>query len=71
MYLSFHNDIISNIDTINTYCNFSVKFSLRDNHDVAMFPKASSNYSMVGIREVSVDPELPFLSLMESFQNVR
>lgn len=65
------SDILTRIDSINTYLNFSVKFSLRGNHDVAMFPKASSNYSTAGIRAVSADPGLPFLWLMESFQNVR
>ena len=67
----FHSYIITNVDSINTYLNFSIKFSVGDNYDVATFPKASSNYKMVGIRGVSVDPELSFLWLMGSFQNVR
>lgn len=59
------------IDNINTYLNFSVKFSLRDNRDVATFPKASWNYSTAGTRAASAGPGLLFLWLMESFQNTR
>jgi len=67
----FLSDILVKINSINTYLNFSVKFSPRDNHDIARFPRASSNYNMAGIRAVSVDPGLPFLWLMDSFQNAR
>lgn len=67
----FLTDILARINSVSTYLNFSVKFSLRDNYDVARFPKASANYSVAGIRAVSVDPGLPFLRLMDSFQNAR
>ena len=59
--LVFLTDILIRTDSVSTYLNFSVKFSLGDNHGVAMFPKASSNYSMAGIRAVSADLGLPFL----------
>lgn len=67
----FLTDIPVRAGGVNTYLNLSVKSSPSDNPDAAVFPKASSNYSTAGIRAVSGDPGLPFLWLMESFQNVR
>lgn len=67
----FLTDILIWIDSTNTYLSFSAEFSLRDNHGIAMFPKARLDYSMAGTRAASADLGLPFLWLMESFQNIR
>lgn len=57
--------------TTNTHLSSLARFSVKDHHDAARFPEAGSNYTLAGIRAVSIDPGLSVVQLMGSFQNAR